>query len=293
METYIDFTKDLEAEATTIRQGTVTEHVMHMHSSYELVYIPSGLHTTTVTADGTYEVREPVIVLIAPFCMHFTYFNQITDVSRTRRAVLYIGDDFRNSMPVGTVAADELMNGARVRIFNLSGAEERIRRTLNLIVNMETEARVRDRKPCMIARLATGILLEQLRELSNSGSELPLTRKDDGYISQVPLWILRHLSENPHTADIAQAFYVSRDKLNKDFSSYMQTSVRKFIIALRINKARQMLMDGTATVQEITAACGFENEIYFYTFFKKNAGMTPKEYASQYESGMIPRVKPK
>lgn len=291
METYIDFTKDLEVEATTIGVSYATNDVMHMHSSFELIYIPSGLNATMVMQGENYAVKGPVIAMIAPFCMHFTYFTQVTDPARTRRAVLYIGNDFWASMPTGIVPADELMADARVRLFRLGEDEDRILRTLNLIVDMETRERVRDRKPGMISRLGTGILLEQLMELSENSSEL-LQHRYESYISQVPLWILRHLSENLRTSDIAQAFYVSRDKLNKDFNAYMQTSVRKFIIALRINKAKQMLMDGTASVQKITEQCGFENEIYFYTFFKKNVGMTPKEYANQFETGAKIRVIP-
>lgn len=292
METYIDFTRDLEVEATTITKNAAANQVMHMHSSYELIYIPSGLHATMVTSEGNCEIRNPVFALIAPFCMHFCYFNRIADTSHTRRVVLYIGDDFQASMPAGATTADKLINGARIRIFDLSRNEEQILRTLSLIVNMETGERVRDRKPDMISRLATGILLEQLQETSKNSSEPFSSHQNDSYISQVPLWILRHLSENLHTADIAQAFYVSRDKLNKDFNIYMQTSVRKFIITLRINKARQLLMDGTASIPEITEQCGFENEVYFYTFFKKYVGMTPKEYAKQCELGILGRVRP-
>lgn len=292
METYIDFTKDLEAEATTIVKSAAPDSVMHMHSSYELIYVPSGVTVTLVTAGETRTVEHPMIALVAPFCMHFSYFVRIVDPERTRRVVLYIGDAFLKSMPDGLVSPDELMGGARVRIFDLSGKEEAFLRTLGLIVDMETDKKVWDRNPGIVSRLAVGILLEQLRALSESGADTMSDHGQDGYITQVPLWILRHLSENLHTGDIAQAFYVSRDKLNKDFFAYMQTSVRKFIISLRLNKAKQLLMEGNVSVQEITEQCGFENEIYFYTFFKKNVGMTPKEYAKQYEDGKRYRVRP-
>lgn len=292
METYIDFTEDLEAEATTITNGSPADTIMHMHSSYELLYVPSGLSATLMIGDSVQITDYPVIVLIAPFCMHFSYFHDVTDHERVRRVVLYIGDQFGKSLSQELVTPEGLMNGMRARIFDLRGKEERFLQTIGLIVNMETDKKVWDRKPGVISRLATGILLEQLRELSWYDLSMTSQCEQDGYITRVPLYIFRHLSENLHTSDICQAFYVSRDKLNKDFFAYMKTSVRKFIMSLRLNKAKQLLMAGNVSAQDISEQCGFENEIYFYTFFKKNTGLTPKEYAKQYESGKKKRIIP-
>lgn len=285
METYIDFTKDLEVEATTITGVLPSDNVMHMHSSYELIYLPSGLETTVMAGNEVCQVDYPAIVIFAPFCMHFAYFTAIRNPERTRRVVLYVGDVFNRTMSEEVTSPEILSDGARMQIFDLRGKEDSFLRTLGMIVDMQTREKVRDRDPGMIPRLATGILLEQLRELTEEGTRTVSMREACGYIADVPLYILQHLSENLRTNDIAQAFFVSRDKLNKDFSAYMQTSVRKFIIALRLNKAKQMLQSGQCSARLITEQCGFENEIYFYTFFKKSVGMTPREYAGQYESG--------
>ena len=46
----------------------------------------------------------------------------------------------------------------------------------------------------------------------------------------------------------------------------------------RIDTACELLENTTMTVGEITYKIGIENENYFYTLFKKNVGMTPKQY---------------
>ena len=39
--------------------------------------------------------------------------------------------------------------------------------------------------------------------------------------------------------------------------------------------AIDLLKNSDRTVAEIAAACGFESEYYFYSFFKRNTGATP------------------
>jgi two-component system response regulator YesN len=58
----------------------------------------------------------------------------------------------------------------------------------------------------------------------------------------------------------------------------MQMNIGDFISTARLNLARRYLEDGELTVKEISARCGFENDVYFYAFFKKHEGCTPKEF---------------
>lgn len=66
---------------------------------------------------------------------------------------------------------------------------------------------------------------------------------------------------------------VLNDKLNIGFYD--------FINSYRINKAKEMLLDGTATklsIQAVGEECGFNNKNSFYKAFKTNTGNTPKEF---------------
>lgn len=66
--------------------------------------------------------------------------------------------------------------------------------------------------------------------------------------------------------------------LNKLFREYTAFSLSNHITNVRLDKAKQLLLESDNNVDEIIDAVGWENKKYFYTVFKKNHGVTPSEY---------------
>lgn len=57
----------------------------------------------------------------------------------------------------------------------------------------------------------------------------------------------------------------------------------EYVTGVRINKAKEMLLDGQATMKEICVAIGYSDPNYFSRIFKKCVGKTPTEFK---EGGM-------
>ncbi len=55
----------------------------------------------------------------------------------------------------------------------------------------------------------------------------------------------------------------------------------KYLTALRIERAKELLITGRFSISEIAEACGFENVYYFSTVFKKETGLPPSRYLSK------------
>ncbi|MBQ6895062.1 MAG: helix-turn-helix transcriptional regulator, partial [Clostridia bacterium] len=62
------------------------------------------------------------------------------------------------------------------------------------------------------------------------------------------------------------------------FLEHTKTSPKKYINHLRINKAKNLLKSNLFTISEVAVRCGFENIYYFSNAFKKETGLSPKEY---------------
>ena len=77
---------------------------------------------------------------------------------------------------------------------------------------------------------------------------------------------------------IADKFKLSAKYLSYAFKEYTGMSLLVYLQKKRIDTACELLENTTMTVGEITYKIGIENENYFYTLFKKNVGMTPKQY---------------
>jgi AraC-like DNA-binding protein len=62
------------------------------------------------------------------------------------------------------------------------------------------------------------------------------------------------------------------------FKKCIRCTPVEYINELRINCAKNMLVDTNGTIEYISQKCGFTNTSYFYRTFKRFAGTTPSEY---------------
>lgn len=95
--------------------------------------------------------------------------------------------------------------------------------------------------------------------------------------------VKQYIDENYHNVElcaqsVADKFKLSAKYLSYAFKEYTGTSLLVYLQKKRIDTACELLENTSMTVGEITYKIGIENENYFYTLFKKNVGMTPKQY---------------
>ena len=109
--------------------------------------------------------------------------------------------------------------------------------------------------------------------------------KTSFYIQDVLQYVAEHYGDQIDANTIAHRFLISRSKLDRDFKQYTGATIHGFIDMCRLNQARIMLEQRPyLSIAEISSACGFAGETYFFPFFKKNMGMTPMQYRASIHS---------
>lgn len=78
--------------------------------------------------------------------------------------------------------------------------------------------------------------------------------------------------------DIARFANVSPSYLSALFKKNMKMSISDTITTARIEAACQYLKNSALTLKEISEKCGYANQYYFSTAFKKNKGVSPSAY---------------
>ena len=58
-------------------------------------------------------------------------------------------------------------------------------------------------------------------------------------------------------------------------------SLSEYVTGLRIKKAQELLRTSDMTVAEIAGAAGFSGAKYFREIFKKQTGLSPRQYREQ------------
>ncbi len=79
--------------------------------------------------------------------------------------------------------------------------------------------------------------------------------------------------------EIAKELSVSPEYFRKLFASVYGISPKQYMIKLRIEKAKALILSGELPIREIGGLCGYEYECYFSREFKKEVGFSPTRFA--------------
>jgi YesN/AraC family two-component response regulator len=83
---------------------------------------------------------------------------------------------------------------------------------------------------------------------------------------------------------IAQKFNFNASYLSKIFTKYIGDNPSKYVINLRINRARNMLINSKEmTIKEVGELVGYEDQFYFSRIFKNVTGMSPGCYRNMHD----------
>ena len=64
----------------------------------------------------------------------------------------------------------------------------------------------------------------------------------------------------------------------EEFKSYTGLSPYQYFLQMKINRAKELLLDGGLSVKEISYKLAFDNPYYFSRLFKKKTGMAPSQW---------------
>lgn len=84
-------------------------------------------------------------------------------------------------------------------------------------------------------------------------------------------------------SDIAGRIGVNASYLSRIFREETGNTIIHTINEKKLSRAREYLVQTDMKIYEIAEILGFENVTYFSHFFKKNTGLSPKDYKDKAE----------
>ena len=81
------------------------------------------------------------------------------------------------------------------------------------------------------------------------------------------------------TLDVCEKYKVSKDFLNKNFRAAFNTSIRQYVINIRIERGYKMLQKNPKMkVCDVAKKCGMNNAELFSKYYFRKYGTYPKGY---------------
>lgn len=105
---------------------------------------------------------------------------------------------------------------------------------------------------------------------------------DNFYIAQAVDYIKKSPFLDITVTDVADYLHISRSHLYGLFKKHLGTTPQAFLTSAKIIAARDFLTVTDIPIANIAVSCGYQNPFAFSRAFKKETGMTPKEYRQKY-----------
>lgn len=103
-------------------------------------------------------------------------------------------------------------------------------------------------------------------------------RKTRFQIGEAIGFLNRHYAEKIAIDDLAQTARMSVRSFFRQFKLCVGRSPVDYLLELRLDKARAMLVNSDASVNEVALECGFYDSNYFCRVFRRAAGVSPRQY---------------
>ncbi|MDD3080557.1 MAG: AraC family transcriptional regulator [Paludibacter sp.] len=124
----------------------------------------------------------------------------------------------------------------------------------------------------------SGLLLHILGLITFESNNSAINRKDLYLIEKSKIIMNEDLLEDIQLTDIARQLNISYTTFRINFKKYVGVGPAKYLNELRLNKSQQLLQETTHSIKEIAYMLQFSSIEHFSTIFKKQFGMTPKEF---------------
>ncbi len=128
------------------------------------------------------------------------------------------------------------------------------------------------------ARDAVALLQSFLDKVTLMVASADLKDKDSHRLQQLLDYMHENYAEQLTLAELSKHFHFNMSYLSSYFSAHMKEGFSEYLNRIRIEKAIELLNDGTITISDISGRVGYSDHSYFCKVFKKFTGDSPSSY---------------
>ena len=120
------------------------------------------------------------------------------------------------------------------------------------------------------------------KELLTNPMDTKIISNDDVFLANLVKIIEENIMDSTLIIDdLAEKMNVSRSMLYRKINQLTNQSPTEFVRSVRLNRAKKLLTQTSYNVSEISEKVGFSDARYFSQSFKKQFGISPKQYSIQ------------
>lgn len=97
-------------------------------------------------------------------------------------------------------------------------------------------------------------------------------------VERVIAYMHQHIQQRVTLPELSAVMHMSPFYLSRTFKMITGYSIIEYFNRIKIDKAKELIVEGDKKVKEVAQALGFTDEFYFSRIFKKVEGVSPSEF---------------
>lgn len=247
---------------------------LHSHNYFEMVYVLSNSGTQYLVGTKRYLLQHGDIILVPPGIGHKPLFPaQLAEPYK--RIVLWVSTDFSDSMKYITKYNNTESYHNNIYLLRTTGTSWEY--LGDFFRNGLKEAREKNVGWEVALIGNTMQLFAAFNRAIHDTQNAPAKTEKPELLDDVVAYLETHLHEKITLTDIAARFFVSESTIGQTFRKKMHVSFYHYVTQRRLIAAKSMILE-EPNLDILSEKVGFTDYSTFYRAFKKEFGISPREY---------------
>lgn len=253
---------------------------LHSHTFYELLYCTNTCGVEYLLGAERYRLQKGDILLVPPGVSHRPLLPaQLPEPYR--RDLLWLSEEMI-ALVNQTLPPAERGLYRSIRLLRTAGTPWEFLGELFRTGVREAEHRQPGWEMAVLGN--TLQLLTHLRRAAEDRSAAPLRAEQPQLLDRVLAYVEEHLAEKLSLGEVARQFWVSESTITQLFHHKMGVSFYRCVTQRRLIAAKSRILAGEP-LEAVAPAVGFADYSTFYRAFKREYGISPRQYRKMQEEG--------
>lgn len=250
---------------------------MHSHSFYEILFICRGQNVQYLLNNNRYQLRQGDLMLIPPGMPHRPLFLQELPEPYERYALWIEADFFESQLsrfPELNYALKECHKADSGLLRGTQALYASFHAAFHSLWVEQCNKRYGYQAEVAFGAMQLMVYISRLFYYRNaSAAEM----ENENLFDATLRYIDEHLEEKLTLESVAKNMRVSKSTISHLFQKQLGVSFYRTVIQRRLIVSRNRILSGAA-LSEVWESCGFADYSSFYRQFKKEYGISPREF---------------